>query len=242
LKIKYFVGFVGAFLLFAGQAGAASIPVPSFDEPILGPGGYTSNTCPSGWNCSGSQGFFGGVYKPTSAQFTPGADGISGITPDGNGVAYIYGLVPVQLSIYDGLGTIAANTIYTLSVWAGARADQVPDAWQGFTAWIQMLAGQSVVASEAVPDPGLGNWENVALSWGSNTSPADIGENLAIRLYWTSNGASTNSQLAWSDVTLNADTGSDPATTPLPGAACLFGSALAGAVAVSRWQRKKASV
>jgi hypothetical protein len=247
MRFKYLAGLAAAIVLSVGQAGATSIPVAnnSFENPTLSPGGFTSSACPSGWDCSGSQGFLGGVYFPTSAQFTPGTDGIAGKVPDGNNAAYVYGLAPVQLAQYSGLGTIAANTTYTLSLWAGARADQGPDAWaQGFTASIQLLAKLNIVASLAVLDPGLGNWESVALSWDSSSSPTDVGENLAIRLVWTSSGASTNTQVAWDDVTLNstADTATDPGATPIPGAVWLFGSTLAGSAGVARWRRKRKAI
>lgn len=236
MKFRYLAGVAGAitFTFLAGQAGAASIPVPSF-------GGYTSGACPSGWDCSGSPGFYGGVYYPTTSQFAPGADGVSGITPDGNNAAYVYGLVPQQLGQY-GITTIAANTTYTLGVWAGARADQGPDAWAlGFTALIQFLANGSVVASQAIPDPGLGMWEAVTLSWDSNSWPFDVGDLLGIRLVWTSTGASTNTQVAWDDVTLNslADGSPPPPSTPIPGAVWLLGSVIGGSAGIARWRRKR---
>jgi hypothetical protein len=246
---RYFVSVVGAtsaVLFFASQACATSIPVAnySFEDPSLPASGYTTG-CPSGWDCSGSPGYYGGVYNPTNAQFTPGADAIAGIVPDGNNAAYVFGLVPQQLSQYGGLGTISANTTYTLSAWAGARADQGPDAWtQGFTASIQLLANLDVVASLAVSDPGLGQWANVTLSWDSSSIPGDVGKNLAIRLLWTSSGAPTGTQVAWDDVMLNsaANTGSDPGNTPLPGAVWLLGSVLGGSAGVSRWRRKRKAI
>jgi hypothetical protein len=243
---RYFAsiaGAAGAILFLAGQAGAASIPVPSFEDPTLSPGGYTMGACPSGWDCSGSPGYYGGVYYPTTSQFAPGADGVSGSTPGGNNAAYVFGLVPQQLALY-GVSTIAANTTYLLSVWAGARADQGPDAWAlGFTALIQFLANGTVVASQSIPDPGLGMWKSVTLSLDSNTIPSDVGDFLGIRLVWTSTGASTYTQVAWDDVTLNsfAD-GSAPPSTPIPGAVWLFGSAIAGSAGIARWRRKRNSV
>lgn len=245
MKFKYLAGLAAAIVFFIGRAGATSIAVPnnSFENPALGASEWTSGACPSGWDCSGSPGFYGGVYYPTNAQFSPGTNGISGVVPDGNNVAYVYGLVPQQLAQYTGLGSITSNTTYTLGVWAGARGDQGPDAWtQGFTASIQLLANGVVVASQAVPDPGLGNWENITVSLDSSNFQSNVGDYLGIRLVWTSTGASTYSQVAWDDITLNsmADTGS-PGATPLPGSIWLLGSVLAGSAGAACWRRKRQS-
>jgi hapalindole biogenesis HpiC1 cyclase-like protein len=80
-----------------------------------------TNGCPTSWICSGSPGF--GIYSPTASQYTPGADGLPGLTS-----------VPDQTLVSDGSGTMyqttsavwQADTTYTFTFFLGTPAT-LPD-------------------------------------------------------------------------------------------------------------------
>lgn len=235
LKPVLLLGLLSATALFAGQADATSITVTnfSFESPSLGgtPGAYTIGSCPTGWNCSGG----GGVYVPTSTQFSPGSDGLPGseIVPNGSQAAWTNnGATPQELE--QDVGTIAANTIYTLNVWAGARADQ-QDAWAlGFQPTIELTANGVVVDSLVTTDPGSGQWLDSSLTWAAIAG--DVGDTLSIVLL-VSPGDTDATQVAWDDVTLNAVDNS--VVTPLPAALPLFAAGLGMlGLFVSRRKRK----
>jgi hypothetical protein len=240
MKSKYAVGIAGAFIMFAGHASATTISVTnsSFEAPVLGGGGYNSATCPSGWDCSGSTGgYAGGIYTPVNTQYPSGSNGLSGgkIVPDGSQVAWTTGSNPQELGQYS-LATIAANTTYTLDVWAGARAD-VTDAWSaGFTPTIDILANSVVVASLVTSDPGSGKWKDYSVSL--NNLALYTGQALGIRLV-VPGTAYTVDQVNWDAVTLTS--AADVGTTPIPGALWLMGSVLAGSAGATRWRRKRKS-
>jgi hypothetical protein len=190
-----------AAALFAGQANASSITISnfSFESPVTGsfaPG------CPTSWNCTASVGGFGGgVYVPVSTQFMPGSDGLSGgrIVPDGSQVAYVTGGLP-QVLAQNTSESIAADTTYTLNVYAGARNDSA-NPWTAsppFQPTIELLANGSVVASLILTDPGQGKWGNYTLSWDSSLAPSDVGQTLGLALVLParSTGDTTNLQVA----------------------------------------------
>ena len=108
----------------SGYAGPTTIAIDtlltnaSFESPGSG--------CPTGWTCNNA-----GSYAPTSAQYSPGADGLPNnlIVPNGNDVAYI----PLGLS---GSGTLMQNTTtnwtngdtYTITFWLGVPKTEPEEA------------------------------------------------------------------------------------------------------------------
>jgi hypothetical protein len=227
-----------ATALLASEASAITVNNYSFESPTLsGPGAYTIDTCPTSWNCSanGGQAFGGGIYVPTSTQFMSGSDGLTGgkIVPDGGQVAWTAGTTPQVLE--QDVGTIAANTNYTLNVWAGARADET-DAWSvGFQPTIELTANGVVVASLVTTDPGSGKWADFSLNW--SAIAADVGETLGIVLVVPSRspGDTETVQVAWDDVTLNAVL----SAVPLPGALWLFGGGVSMIALAGRGRKRK---
>jgi len=80
-------------------------------------------SCPIGWQCGGGGKF--GVYTPTSAQYTPGSDGLPGnqIIPNGNQVAYTPVTAMNSGSLWQStsLSYVFGNT-YTYYFWVGHPA------------------------------------------------------------------------------------------------------------------------
>lgn len=88
-----------------GSAGADQIPIAnnSFEQPDLGPGGFT-NSAPPGWTALGG-GFTGGVFN-TSGWVPPP------YVPDGDQVLYINGIAGIEQVLP---ATLQVDTRYTLS-------------------------------------------------------------------------------------------------------------------------------
>jgi hypothetical protein len=227
LSFRFASALWACLALLSSAAGATSISVTnsSFESPIEGgPNGFTGpGACPTGWSCNG--GFAGGVFYPTSTQYAPGSDGLIGsrIVPDGNQEAWVQGQQPQYLE--QNVGTIGAGTNYTLSVYAGARNDQQPDAWaQGYQPTIEFLANGVVVAATITTDPGNGNWKQFSVTLAaSDIATANlVGDALGIVLLYPGT-VFTETQVGWDEVTVDAATVSG---TPLPGALPLFASVL----------------
>jgi hypothetical protein len=121
MKRLFLSGTLLAALLAPAIGKAATI---SIDPSILNPSfeASTGATCPTSWTCGGSPGSGFGTYAVTSAQYTPGADGLpfNLVTPAGSNAAYS----PTGLS---GSGTLqqttsliyTAGNTYTFDFWIG---------------------------------------------------------------------------------------------------------------------------
>src|ERR1035438_5178609 len=118
---------------------------PSFENPVLNNGGYTSDI--PGWQQVGGA----GVFWPDSGLFT-------GSVTDGNQIGYIN-----NGSIWQTLtSTLQPNTIYTLSFNVGWRID---DPLSPIYA-ANLLAGGTTLASVVTPvTPQQGSWETVTATY-----------------------------------------------------------------------------
>jgi len=185
-----------------GTASGATIDLgtllanPSFEngnQPV-NPGDTVG--CPVSWNCSGSPtpGFTS--YTVTSAQYTPGADGLSGgrVVPDGTHAASTPTTIEGSGALWQssGLGTYVAGNTYTLSFWAG-RPKTEPDGVtpvSGFEPDVRVfllangvtgpLAGGGLVT---VSDPGAGQWAFYTLSFTAQAGASYLGQNIGVEFY-----------------------------------------------------------
>jgi hypothetical protein len=154
-----------------GQKTPTIVPVlnPGFEDDVLScAAGVDCDASPlTGWLCGPDT----GVFKPSTAQFPGGV-------PGGTNVAYIgRGLDTIQTgSILQALGaTVQANTIYTLTLSVGARADI------GFTGYsAALLAGNVILASDNTLTPAPGTFLTDVIVYRSAAAPPQLGQRLQI--------------------------------------------------------------
>jgi hypothetical protein len=167
-------------LLGTALAQESSTPVavpilnPNFDGDVLSctvGAGCTSNAV-TGWLCGPST----GLAKFSTVQY-PAAP------PDGIYVAAIGGSY-VTGSILQTLGAnIQANTLYTLKLSVGARADYP------FTGYLAaLLAGNVTLASRNTATPVGGNFVTDVILYKSGASPPQLGQPLQILAKSTGTG------------------------------------------------------
>ncbi|MCZ8244048.1 MAG: PEP-CTERM sorting domain-containing protein [Microcystis sp. LE19-131.1A] len=187
------IAIASSFLVIVpqGQVKAALLTVAnnSFETPVItNPSGSISSTgLVGGWTFAGAQ---QGFFNPSLGEtFSPGFGyGPSPVLPDGNQVAYSNGgTISQTLS-----ATLQTNTVYTLGVYVGRRQNV---AFAGYN--IELLAGNTVLASNNSVTPAAGSFGYVTVDYTSGISVTP-GQALQIRL--TSNGVQTN----FDNITLDA--------------------------------------
>lgn len=211
--------------LFTGQAWAILISNFSFES---GP----ASGCPTAWLCAD---FTGGSYTPTTTQYPIGSNGLTGgkIVPDGTQAAFMQaGGSNSQRITETTTATFVAGQTYTLTAWAGWRADFATagggSAWGNST--LQLLAGPNsltatVVATQLVsPDPTPGHWVQETLTY--TATATDAGKFIGVGLLGATNG--NRVQINWDDVTL---------TVPEPSTLLLLAMGF-GSFALTRRKRK----
>jgi hypothetical protein len=131
-----------------------------------------------------------GLFKPSTEQFPNGV-------PGGTNVAYLgRGQNTIQTgSILQTLGaTVQANTLYTLRLSVGARADI------GFTGYsAALLAGNVTLAYDNTLNPAPGTFLTDVIVYKSGAAPAQLGQRLQILIKSAGTG-----QVDIDDVSLTA--------------------------------------
>jgi hypothetical protein len=197
---------------------------PGFES---GPG---TGSCPTGWTCTGSPSPGFDSYKPTSAQYIAGSDGISGVAPGGLWVAS--SPTPSEGSgvlSQTNLGSYVAGDIYTLNLWVGTPLT-VPDPPGGTATSVGtiqasfMSGGGAATGANAVQDdplasiPAPGQWVLWTISYTAVAS--DTGQ-IGLSLFVNGpppSGGSGNNAVANFDIT----------AVPEPGTVGLLGLGLVG--------------
>jgi hypothetical protein len=171
------------------RAALLTVANNSFETPIVTSlsGSISATGLFGDWTFAGGpQGFFNPSLGET---FSPGFGyGPSPTLPDGRQVAYSNGGTISQTLT----ATLQTNTKYTLGVYVGRRQNV---AFAGYN--IELLAGNTVLASNNSVTPAAGSFEYVTVDYTSGISVTP-GQALQIRL--TSNGVQTN----FDNITLDA--------------------------------------
>ena len=159
------------FLALMPIASATAIPVsnPSFET--LPPGGLP--TC-SDAGCFSVAPIPGWTNSGTSGQVQWFGSGVVNYLPDGTTAAYSNG---ASGAITQAVGTVAANTTYTLKVDLGFRKDGISS-----LGTVAVLVGSTPVYGIGVP-PTIGNWSTFTATYTSVS--ADVGKTLTIQLMAT---------------------------------------------------------
>ncbi len=180
---------------------ALLITIQNFSFETPGAASNPNFGCPNSWTCSPSgppgPALQGGVYTPTSTQYAPGANGLTGrkIVPAGTQAAFFSINQPVQSLTQNTSATFVTGVNYTLSAWVGWRNDNT-GTWSP-DAKLEFLSGGTVVkTSLALPSPGQGQWHLVALNYLATV--ADSGQIIGVGLL----GSTGNVQINWDNVTL----------------------------------------
>jgi hypothetical protein len=155
----------------------------SFENPAIGDGGASSGVVD--WTTSGTT----AIMNPTDGLF-PGTTGGSNIIDGFNAVAINFGgRASYQVSGH----LVRPNTVYTLSLLAGRRAD-TPFGNGTITLW----AGTNLIG-EKVPTPPAGGFSAVSLIYTSPPAGPTIGKALLIEFY----APTPDSQIWFDDVHLS---------------------------------------
>jgi hypothetical protein len=218
--VHWFSTFVLSFALTA-IASASPIPVANFSFETLPAGGLPIGCAEGGTGCAFSVAAIPGwTNNGVSGQFRPGSNTLYfNFIPDGTIVAWSN--TPGG-TIFQSVGTVAANTTYTLQVDLGLRQDPLHEDSLGT---VQLLIGSTPVNATGIA-PTIGNWSTFTATY--NSVPADVGKTLTIQL------TATGDQSDFDNVRLD---GSSRTAVPEPVSTVLVGFGLAAFGVAARRKR-----
>ncbi|MEZ5351986.1 MAG: PEP-CTERM sorting domain-containing protein [Bryobacteraceae bacterium] len=233
---------VGSLLLAAGLHTAAhalpiSITNPGFEAANLtlvgngvfsqlvpGSGIFAQGGTLDGWTIAFSS------TDSAGGGFAPAALPLNWTTTwwSGNNIAYLQASGNVQISLSQTVGTLASNSVYTLSALTGNRAFPGDSNYA-----IQLLAGNAVVATggNSVPADDTSGMDTVVYNSGPSNPLAGLA--LTIRLLAIGNPGSSNSvptEAFFDDISLDAVANPAPSSVPEPGSMALVMVGLLGAI------------
>lgn len=211
-----------AMTLSLAATGAFAVPVPitnpGFQVPDVALNGFTDNVI-DGWTVVSTGSLSAGVFEPGAAFFTG--------LPTGEQTAYIQG---VGSSIWQTVGTVAADTDYTLSFDAGDRLDLRFSVSQA-RFFVGSFGGTSFDQAIAAPATD-GTFLTQSITIGAASLAPFVGQDLLIA-FTTQDSAQT--QLNIDNVSLEAMSRvTVPSDVPLPAGLPLLATALLGFAAVAR--------
>jgi hypothetical protein len=258
-------GFALISFIAAGMASASADPVDVPDNSFETGGGWTYSEpdIVPGW-----------IFNvPTGGSYGSLFQGACFTTPDaleGNQFAFIDNNVAgteASLTSAATLGTITADTTYTLTVALGS-----PDAvFQGGPldfdpvsgvppagATLTLLANGQPFAIDSIPSRTVasGSWQDFSLTYTTTDSDPIVGEELTVQLGTDLNPGEAE-EASFDNIQLDAsasdssgdgdghgdgDTGSGLGTTPEPPSAGLLGLGLAALGSLARWRSRNASI
>lgn len=206
----------GILFALAAVASASPVSVSNFSFETLPVGGLPlTSGCDGSPGCAYSVAAIPGwTNTGFSGQWQPGSSTVFfNSIPDGTTAAYSN-----DAAISQSVGTVAANTTYTLLVDIGLRKDE-PNS----LATVQLLVGGASVNAIGVA-PTVGNWSTFTATY--NSVAADVGKTLTIQL------TTVTAQGDFDNVRLDA---SPTGAVPEPTTITLLG---AGIALLAFWGRK----
>jgi hypothetical protein len=164
--------FIMVWACAIAQASSITIENSSFESPTLPCSGSIHRldgdfiTLADDWNITKTGvGAEAGEWHPLS-HYSPM------LIPDGNQVMFLYHISSMEQTLSD---VLAPETTYNFSVYVGHRSDEHFPSYS-----VELLAGNTTIASVSNYDPGSGLWGLLTFQY-TSTASDPIGQHLGIR-------------------------------------------------------------